>query len=122
MNAKAEKLLPKIEKAGIKASLKAGHVVSREELLEVKVQLMPTLLRWTLGGLSVASVYGSYINFCEGDKIAGYGFAVLAILFLLFAVVGVWRTLGRILDSIDAADLVGAALEGIAEAVGSLLD
>ncbi|TDU63132.1 hypothetical protein EI77_04453 [Prosthecobacter fusiformis] len=128
MTSKAEKLLPKIERAGIKASLKAGHVVSREELLEVKVQLMPTLLRWTLGGFSAAAAYGSYLQFSAGNLNAGFGFVLLALLFLFFAWVGIRKTLANLLEGLSqvdyaqAGDLVGTALVCIAEAVGSAFD
>lgn len=128
MTPQAEKLLPKIEKAGIKASLKAGHVVSREELLEVKVQLMPTLLRWMLGGFSAASAYGCYLQMSEGNMHAGMGFLMLAVLFLFFAWVGIRKTLSDVLEGLKeldysgAGDFIGVALVCIAEAVGTVLD
>lgn len=122
---KAEKLLPKIEKAGVKAALKAGHVLSRDELLEVKVQLLPALYRWGLGGISAASAYGSYVGFMADSASRGLGMAVLSLLFFFFAIVGVRRTLGRILESmdgVDAGELLGLALEGIGSVIGGLFD
>lgn len=125
MTTQAEKLLPKIEKAGIKASLKAGHVVSQEELLAVKVQLMPTLLRWTLGGFSAAAAYGSYLQFVQGDRGAGVAFAALMVVLFFFAVVGIRKTLGKILDgmnAMDAAEVLRLTLQGIWEVAGGLAD
>ncbi|MES2739139.1 MAG: hypothetical protein V4672_22695 [Verrucomicrobiota bacterium] len=122
---KAEKLLPKIEKAGVKAALKAGHVLSRDELLEVKVQLLPALYRWGLGGISAASAYGSYAGFMADSANRGLGMAALSLLFFFFAIVGVRRTLGRILESmdgVDAGELLGLALEGIGSVIGGLFD
>lgn len=122
---KHEKLLPRIEKAGIKASLKAGHPVTREELLQVRVQLLPALFRWTLGGISAALGYGSCVAFMHDKEPTGFGLAVLAILFLFFALAGIRRTLGKILDSMDVGDageLIGAALEGIGSVIGSIFD
>ncbi len=122
---KAEKLLPKIEKAGVKAALKAGHVLSRDELLEVKVQLLPALYRWGLGGISAASAYGSYAGFMADSASRGLGMAALSLLFFFFAIVGVRRTLGRILESmdgVDAGELIGLALEGIGSVIGGLFD
>lgn len=122
---KAEKLLPKIEKAGVKAALKAGHVLSRDELLEVKVQLLPALYRWGLGGISAASAYGSYAGFMADSASRGLGMAMLSLLFFFFAIVGVRRTLGRILESmdgVDAGELIGLALEGIGSVIGGLFD
>lgn len=122
---KAEKLLPKIEKAGVKAALKAGHVLSRDELLEVKVQLLPALYRWGLGSISAASAYGSYAGFMADSASRGLGMAALSLLFFFFAIVGVRRTLGRILESmdgVDAGELLGLALEGIGSVIGGLFD
>lgn len=125
MTPKAEKLLPRIEKAGIKAALKAGHPLDRDELLEVKVQLLPALYRWGLGGISAASAYGSYAGFMADSASRGLGMAALSLLFFFFAIVGVRRTLGRILESmdgVDAGELLGLALEGIGSVIGGLFD
>ena len=124
MTPKAEKLLPKIEKAGIKASLKAGRVVTREELLEVKVQLMPTLLRWTFGGGAAAAAYGSYVQWIQGGTDASIGFALLALVLLFFAWMGVRKTLGKIVDGMDAAssaEIIGHALRAIVDVTVELL-
>ena len=51
--------------------------------------------------------------------------AVLAILLFFFAVVGIRKTLGKILEGVDGAtagDLVEVALEGIVHVIGSLFD
>lgn len=125
MTPKAEKLLPRIEKAGIKASLKAGHPLGEEELLKVKVQLLPALWRWTLGGFSAAAAYGSYLSFDQSGSAVGWGLATLAVLFFFFAVVGVRRTLAEIVKGLDAtstAELMEAALEGMGAVVGSIFD
>lgn len=122
---KAEKLLPKIEKAGVKAALKAGHVLNRAELLNVRVQLLPTLFRWTLAGGSAAAAYGSYQAFAVDHAPAGWGLAILSALLLVFAIFGVWRTLGHLVEGMDASsttELVEAALEGIGSIIGSLFD
>lgn len=125
MQPKYEKLLPRIEKAGIKASFKAGHPVTEEELLQVKVQLLPALFRWALGGISAALGYGSYVAFNADKEPSGFGLAVLALLFLVFALVGIRRTLAKIVEGLDAtsaAELLEAALEGIFSVVGSFFD
>ncbi|MBB5040391.1 hypothetical protein [Prosthecobacter dejongeii] len=125
MTSKAKKLLPRIEKAGIKASLKAGHPLDRQELLEVKVQLLPALYRWSLGGISAACAYGSYAGFMAESTSRGLGMAALSLLFFFFAIVGVRHTLGRILESmdgVDAGELLGLALEGIGSVIGGLFD
>lgn len=125
MNRKSERLAKRIEKAGIRASIKEGHVLTETELRDVKVQLLPNPVRAVFCLLGVISAIMSYLFF--GWDSEGYGFllAFTSVLSLLFGVFGVRRTLSRILDSMDAIDAVeilGHAAEGIASAVGSLFD
>ena len=125
MNHKAEKLLPRIQKAGVKACLKAGHELDVQELRQLKVQVVPSIMRWSLGALSVASACGSCYAFYMGAAGTGAGLALAAVGLGYFAMAGVRRTLGKILDSmsaVDAAELVGAALEGIGTQFSSLGD
>lgn len=125
MTPKAQKLLPRIEKAGVKASLKAGHPLTVDELLDVKVQILPAAFRWVLGGISAAAGYGSYLSFMADRFSRGCGLALGAVLFFFFAVAGIRRTLGTILDSmssVDAGELLGAVVEGIGSVIGSLFD
>lgn len=129
MTPKAEKLLPKIEKAGVKASLKAGHPLSQEELLNVRVQLLPTIYRWGLGGISSACAYGSYTSAMAtetGESLtASIALAIVSLLFFIFALAGVRKTLGTILENmpVDAGgELLSAAVEGIGSIIGGLFD
>jgi hypothetical protein len=125
MNRKGEKLAKKIEKAGIRACRKEGHILTETELRKVKVQLLPVSLRVVFCLLGVIAALIGYLLFVTGSE--GYGFllALTSALSLLFGMYGVRKTLSRILDSMDAADaleILGHAAEGIASAVGSLLD
>jgi hypothetical protein len=120
-----ERIVRNAQRAGLRMSLREGHVPTKEEILKVKVQVAPPWARLVSGGLGVASGFGSW--YCFTSQLQGWGFgqALLAILLLCFAAFGIRRTLSAILDSLDAvqaAELLGYILEGIFSAVGSLFD
>jgi hypothetical protein len=113
-------------KAGVKASKKLHHVVTREELLAVRVQTWPVQLRLLMflagAGLLVAAVMGWPL---EGG-IARFFEGASGVLLMLFGVFGVKKTLGNLVDglgnAIDVSDLIGGVLEAVGEAVGSIVD
>lgn len=107
-------------KAGVKASKKRHHLVTREELLALKVQVLPTLPRILMGVTGLL-----LITFCctswpsDGISIRvleGVSGGIL----LLFGTFGIRRTLGQVLDSCDAVDLVGSIIETVADAVSNI--
>ena len=125
MNRKSERLVRRIEKAGIRASLRQGHVLTGPELRRVKIQVAPHPLRISLCLLGLLSGGGSYYCFTHDLAECGGGLAVLAVALFVFGVFGVRRSLSGILDSMDAVEateVLGDAAEGIASAIGSLLD
>lgn len=125
MDRKSERLVKSIEKAGIRASKKEGHALTEAELRGIKVQILPSLLRIILGILGVVAGIFSYSSFTQDSEGAGFLWASVSLFMILFGIFGVRRTLSGILDSMDAvnaAEILGHAIEGIASAVGSLFD
>jgi hypothetical protein len=125
MDRKTEKLLKRVEKAGVRRSLETGHVLDRDELLAVKVQVMPDYLRIALAISSVATGVSSYLCWILEEPGGSVLLAMLAFFLFLFAVFGIKRTLSKILENLgDAAsqEILGAAIEGIFSAVGSIFD
>lgn len=125
MEKKEERLLRRVEKAGVRASLRAGHVVSREELLNLRIQIIPLTLRIATGVVAAVSAIFSYLHFSAGEFDSGSSLAALAILLTLFTAFGVRRTLSAILENDSGADSVEflkAAVEGIGALVGSVFD
>ena len=125
MDRKSERLAQKIEKAGIRASIKEGHPLTESELLNIRVQILPNPLRATFCVFGAISAIASYYWFTQDFD--GYGIvsAFISILLIFFGIFGVRRTLSRILDTMDAmdaAEIVGYAIEGISSAIGSLFD
>ncbi|MES2594796.1 MAG: hypothetical protein V4662_05655 [Verrucomicrobiota bacterium] len=125
MDRKSERLVKKIEKAGIRASVKEGHPLTEAELRDIKVQVLPSPFRIILGVLGVVSGLLSIMNFSQDADGSGAIWAVVSLAMLLFGIFGVRRTLSGILDSmdaVDAAEILGHAVDGIASVVGSLFD
>ena len=54
--AKIDRLKKNGLKAGIKNSKREGHVLTQEELLKMKVQMMPSLVQWITGAAGVAGM------------------------------------------------------------------
>jgi len=125
MDRKSERLVKSIEKAGIRASKKEGHPLTEAELRDIKVQVLPSPLRIIFAVLGVVAGILSYSSFTQDSEGAGFLWASVSLFMILFGIFGVRRTLSRILDSmdaVDAAEILGHAVEGIASAVGSLFD
>lgn len=107
-------------KAGVKASKKLDHVVTTEELLALRVQTMPTVLRilLVLGGLLLIAAAWFAWPF---DSNAAQALEVISGIFaILFGAFGIRRTLSHVLDSVDSIDLAGTIVELIAEAVSNI--
>ena len=125
MNRKTELLAKRIEKAGIRASIKEGHILTESEIRNIKVQILPIPLRVLFGILGVVAAGASYVFFSNDmDGLGGFS-AVLSVFMVLFGIFGMRRTLSVILDSMNTADgveLLAQAMEGIASAVGSLFE
>jgi hypothetical protein len=107
-------------KAGVKASKKLDHVVTAEELLALRVQTMPAVLRILLvlgGALLIAAAWFAW----PFDSNAAQALEVVTGIFaILFGAFGIRRTLSHVLDSVDGIDLAGSILEMIAEAVSNI--
>lgn len=125
MTKKLERIATLAEKQGIKASLQQGHLLNEEELRRLKIQIIPGPWRFFLGILGIVAAGLSTECFVQHCVPEGFGFAVLGLFLILFAIFGVRRTLGEILNSMSDADgleLLGHILEGVAHAVGALFD
>jgi hypothetical protein len=121
MDRRTERILRKTEKAGLRKARREGHMLSREELLSVKVQLLPDYTRWLLFGGSVIAGLASWGCLLFDMNAAGSILAVLSVFLLLFSIFGFKRTLEAVADNMSY-ELVDLALDAIGSAVGSALD
>lgn len=122
---KTERLVKKIEKAGVRKSMKEGHLLDRGDLLAMKVQVMPSLLRITFGFGSLVIGVLSCLQWIWDKPGVALVLALVALFLLGFTIFGIRRTLSSILEGMDAAsagDLMEAAVEGICSAVGGIFE
>lgn len=76
MDKKEQRLLIKIEKAGVRASLKSGRLVTREELLEQRIQVIPLTLRLAFGVVGAGSAWACYVMAAAGDEVTAAAFGL----------------------------------------------
>jgi hypothetical protein len=116
-----EKLKMRAIKAGIRASKRRHHVVSKEELLGLKIQVLPATLRGFLIIAGVAMIALAVIGWPfpadPHQVLMGIGGGVL----LIFGIFGIRRTLENVVDS-AVGEGIGALLEGILSGIGSAVD
>ena len=121
MDGRTERILRKTEKAGLRKARREGHMLSREELLSVKVQLLPDYARWLLFAGSVISGVATWACLSADAYTAGSILAVLSVCLLLFSIFGFKRTLETVADNLSY-ELVDLALESIGSVIGSAID
>ena len=110
-------------RTGIRASRKRGHIVSREELLDLRVQALPNLWRVAFIGLGIALISACYFAWPSASGTLRGLEALTGVLSIFFGAFGVRRTLSQLLDTVhplDAADLVGHLVEAIANAISDI--
>jgi hypothetical protein len=114
-----------IEKAAVRATLKSGHPITRDELLELRVQILPASKRLLFGFLTL--VFGclawvlSDLDYFWFSLIS----SAASLLSLFFAVIGVRRTISLTLDSLDRAGtdaVIEVALEAAAHVISAAAD
>jgi hypothetical protein len=122
---RAPKLQRSIEKAAVRATLKSGHPITRDELLELRVQILPASKRLLFGFLTL--VFGC-LAWVLSD-LDYFWFSLLSstasLLSLFFAVIGVRRTISLTLDSLDRAGtdaVIEVALEAAAHVISAAAD
>lgn len=109
-----------IEKAAIRATLKSGHPITRDELLELSVQIFPASKRLLFGFLTLSFGCLAWVL----NDLDHLWFSLLScaisISCLFFAVIGVRRTIKFALESIDQAG-TEAVIEVALEAAGHVI-
>jgi hypothetical protein len=122
---RATQLQRSIEKAAVRATLKSGHPITRDELLELRVQILPASKRLLFGFLTL--VFGclawvlSDLDYFWFSLIS----SAASLLSLFFAVIGIRRTISLTLDSLDRAGtdaVIEVALEAAAHVISAAAD
>ncbi|MDB4307298.1 hypothetical protein OAK89_02300 [Akkermansiaceae bacterium] len=117
---KIERLKKNGLKAGVKKSKKEGHVLTKEDLLKMKVQVMPSPFRIASASLGVFVI--AYSLLAGGFSIFLF---LLGLLFLMGGIYGYRKTLSKVVDGMDVVsgpELIEVVFEGVAGAVTSIFD
>ena len=107
-------------KAGLKASKKRHHLLTEEELLSLRVQVMPAFPRIMLGLTGIALLIASWLAWPSGSDAIRSLEAIFGFLTLFFGAFGIRRTLSKLLDVTDAADFASSVLELIGNAISDI--
>lgn len=122
---RATQLQRSIEKAAVRATLKSGHPITRDELLELRVQILPASKRLLFGFLTL--VFGCLAWVLSDLDYFWFSLlsSVTSLISLFFAVIGVRRTISLTLDSLDRAGtdaIIEVALEAAAHVISAAAD
>ena len=110
---KQERIIRNAVKAGTQACKKNGGNLSEEQLLNLKVQVMPDLVRWILFLGGVALIVFACIAWPSSNVITQIVGGCCGLLFILFSIIGIKRTLS-VLDNLGVVgDLLGTVVDGI---------
>lgn len=115
-----ETLEKRAVKSGVKASKKRHHLVSEEELLALRIQVMPWAWRAFLVLLGIALIAACWFAWPSDSWTVRSIEAFTGVLALLFGAFGIRRTLSNIFDYTSSAEGVGAILELVADAVSNI--
>ncbi|GAA5123821.1 hypothetical protein JIN84_11870 [Luteolibacter yonseiensis] len=111
-------------KAGVKASKKRHHLITEQELLSLRVQVMPALPRVILLLVGISLFAACWFSWPSGSVEIRILETFFGILTFLCGVFGIRRTLSKLLDTTDVvggpAELVGSVLELIGDAVSNI--
>lgn len=106
-------------KTGVKASRKRHHLVTADELLSLRVQVMPALPRISMAIAGILLIVSAW-NGWPSDSNAVQGVeAMVGILAILFGAFGIRRTLSQVLDS-TSGEALGSILEMIGDAISNI--
>jgi len=115
-DAQVEKIRRRAVKAGIRRSRKLHHSLREEEILSLKVQVLPLLPRLVMGaagGLLMVSGFTGWPaddGWIRGLELITGGF------FIVFSLLGVRRTLSEIADRLST-DALHSIVDSVVDAI-----
>lgn len=124
MTRKEEVLVRKVEQAGIKKSIKIGRQLSKEELLETKIQVMSRLWRCILALIGLAFAAAAAHNFAAKSIGWAQAWTIAAAICFVIALFGVRRPIKALLESVNPLsvdEIFRLAITGIGTALREFL-
>lgn len=104
-------------KAGVKASKKLHHPVTEQELLSLRIQVMPALLRWAMILAGILLIVAAWMNWPSDSGLIQSIEAVAGIFLIAFGSFGIRRTIDHLANS---PDFVETLVELVGEAVSNI--
>jgi hypothetical protein len=117
---KPGKIQRRAVKSGIKASRKRGHILSVEELLDLRIQIIPFGIRSVLVLIGIASIVAALLEWPSTSNAIQGVEAVSGILAICFGAFGVRRTLSELLSNLNPLDFAEVVVELIAHALSGI--
>ncbi len=117
---KPGKIQRRAVKSGIKASKKRGHVLSVEELLDLRIQIIPFGIRAVMVVAGIASIIAACVEWPSASNAIQGLEAVSGILTICFGFFGVRRTLAELVGNLNPLDFAEAVVELIAHALSGI--
>lgn len=122
MKAKRVERLQRIAiRKGIRTSRKLNHALTKEEILGLKIQILPSTVRILLATGGILLITAALIAWpSDSNPVQGLEF-LSGFFLLLFGIFGIRRTLSGIADQMSNKAFE-VLVEGILEAVGNSID
>lgn len=116
-----EKIRRRAIRAGIRTAKRVHHELNQEEVLALRVQILPLFPRILIGALGIALVVCSWFEWPSSSGVI-QGIEFISGLFLtLFAIFGIRRTLDQIVNQLDLH--TGSALvDTVIDAISGSID
>ncbi len=116
-----EKLRRRAIKAGLRTSRRVRHPLSREEILELRVQIIPTAPRLIMALAAISLFTAAAFSWPFTSNSSAAVEVLIGVFLLLFAIFGIRRTLSNLADQMpfEAFELL---VESILKAIGHSID
>jgi len=114
-----EKLRSRAAKTGIRTAKKRHHVLSKDEVLAMRVQILPALPRVIMFGLGIILILSGFFEWITGTSWVCGIQAVMGIFLMLFGIFGIHRTIDELGNQLSY-EAFEVLLETIFEGIGSI--
>jgi len=107
-----EKLRRRVVKSGKKKIRKADHPLTKDELLESKVQTASPLSRIAISVGGLILMAEAWFSFFESSLLLRILCGIFGLILFFGGIIGIRKTLSKVIDSLDSID-IGDILESI---------
>jgi hypothetical protein len=113
--AQVEKIRRRAVKAGIRRSRKLHHSLQEEEILSLKVQVLPAVPRIAMGVAAVMLLVSACAGWPSEEEWVRMMEAIAGLLLVFFSLLGVRRTLSTLADHLST-DILQSIVDSVVDA------